>query len=138
MKVGRLFSITSELPIRLKRSRLDPQRAKEFNEGYYDARKKEFVMFARTDYKYLYELFIDKGRGSTYIQLATPSFSQVLYSIWTLWNAYDGKPYDRHNHPVIMQAYDIEQVNPAKAKVLAEKGKKEYSKHKRKSTKKRK
>lgn len=102
MRVGRLFSINSELPVRLKRFRLDPVKAKEFNEGVDDKGRKKFE---RSDYKYLYELAID--RPPMYIQLATPDFKQVLYSIKVLWNAVEGKPYNRHGHPVVMQAYDI-------------------------------
>lgn len=94
------ISIHNELPIRLNRFKLDPVKSKEFNNGD----------FARTDYKYLFVLVIDKGEGKTFIQVATPSFRQVLYSIWSLWKAYDGKPYDRHDHPVVMQAHDLEKV----------------------------
>jgi hypothetical protein len=100
----KLFSIQNELPIRLKRFRLDPIKAQEFN---YGVDKKGNPKFARQNYRYLYELIIDKGAGKTFIQLATTDFKQVLYSIKNLWNAYDGKPYDRHGHPVIMTAYDV-------------------------------
>lgn len=100
MTIPRLITIQSELPIRLTRFKLNDEKRELFNSG----------KFARTDYKYLYTLVIDKGKGKTYIQCASPSFKQILYSIKQLWNSYDGKPYDRHEHPVVMQAFDVNQV----------------------------
>lgn len=103
------ISFHNELPIRVHRYKLDPVKAKEFNHGYKTPAGKR-VRFARSNYKYLWELDIDKGEGKTYIKLATPDFMQLLYSIKVLWNAYPGKPYDRHGHPVVMQAFDVEDV----------------------------
>lgn len=95
MRLGPI-SIHSELPVRIHRAKLREDKLEEFNSG----------KFARNDYTYLYELIIDKP--PMFIQLATPSFRQILYSIRVLWHAYQGKPYDRHNHPVIMVAMDAQ------------------------------
>ena len=124
----KLFSVHNELPIRFHCAKLPEDKAKEFNE---DPR------FIRDDYKYLYELVIDKGEGKLYIQLATPSFRQLLYSIRVLWNAYKDKPYDRHGHPVVMQAFDLQEIpldlnkKPEKErKKVADKFQKSYAKNK--------
>lgn len=97
MKIPFLFSVQSELPVRIYSFKLNEEKLKEFNSG----------KFARTNYKRLYTLNIDKGPGRTFHQLATPSFRQLLWSIPVLWNAKEGDPYDRHNHPVVMQSFDI-------------------------------
>lgn len=92
--------IVFDLPVVISRFKLDPIKAAEFNNGD----------FARTDYKYLYRLTIDKGKGKLYVMVATPSFKQVMYSLKTLWHAYEGQPYDRHDHPVVMQCFDVTPV----------------------------
>lgn len=128
MKIPYLFSVTNEMPVRVRRYRLDPVKAEEFNSD---------KQFARDDYKYLYELDIDKGPNRTFIKCATPDFRQLLYSIRNLWSAYDGKPYDRHNHPVVMQAFDMKEVpmeatakDPANRKKVVKNFRKSYAKNK--------
>lgn len=128
----RIISINNELPVRVNRFKLDPQKLKKFNSG----------KFARTDYSYLYRLVIDKGRGDkkTYIEVATPSFRQILYSIKVLWHAKNGDPYDRHKHPVIMVAFDISEEPmesskkpAAEAKRVAKQFQRAYDKNKGKT-----
>jgi hypothetical protein len=104
------ISVTNEMPVRVSRFRLDPDKADQFNKGYKNPAGKR-VKFVRNNYKYMYTLTIDKGPGKTFIQLATPDFKQLLYSIRVLWNAKAGDPYDRHGHPVVLQAYDIDEVD---------------------------
>lgn len=125
MTIPHLVSINSELPLRVTRFKLDPKKLDEFNDG----------KFARSDYKYLYRMVIDKGEGKTYIELATPSFRQLLYSIRVLWNAWEGKPYDRHDHPVVMQAFSLMPIPmESRDKEVDKRFQKSYSKHKSKST----
>lgn len=97
MKIPHVLSIENELPVRVTRSLLNPEKATKFNDG----------SFARTDYKYLYTLIIDKGEGRTFHQMATPSLRQLLWSIPVLWRAKDGDAYDRHDHPVVLQSFDV-------------------------------
>ena len=137
MKIPFLLSIHNEMPIRIRRFRLDPVKAAEFNGGNYKNAGGIRVKFARDDYKYLYELDIDKGDGKTYIKVATPSFKQILYSIRVLWNAKDGDPYSRHGHPVVMQAFDIERapmestmMDDARRKKVVDRFQKSYAKNK--------
>lgn len=92
--------IVFDLPVAIRRFPLDEDKFKEFNGG----------KFARENYKYLYELRIDKGKDKLFVQLATPSFKQILYSLRVLWHAYDGQPYDRHEHPVVMQVLNVEET----------------------------
>lgn len=89
--------IVFDLPVEIRRFKLDEDKVTEFNSG----------KFARTDYKHLYELRIDKGKDKLFVQVASPSFRQILYSLHVLWNAYDGQPYDRHEHPVVMQVLNV-------------------------------
>lgn len=89
--------IVFDLPVEISRFKLDPVKAEEFNNGD----------FARIDYKYMFRLTIDKGKDKLYVMVATPSFRQILYSLKTLWHAYEGQPYDRHNHPVVMQCFNV-------------------------------
>lgn len=128
MKIPYLVSINNEMPIRVKRFKLDPLKQEQFNND---------DQFVRNNYKYLWELDIDKGPKKTYIKLATPDFRQLLYSIRNLWTAYDGKPYDRHGHPVVLQAYDVAEVpmevahkDPETAKKVVSNFRKSYAKNK--------
>lgn len=137
MKIPYLFSITNEMPVRVRRFKLDPVKKAEFNSGHYKNAEGDEVQFARDNYKYLWELDIDKGEGHTFIKLATTDLKQVLYSIRVLWNAKEGAPYDRHNHPVIMQAFDVEPVPmesvllpEAERKKVVNKFRKSYAKNK--------
>ena len=132
MKIPYLFSITNEMPIRIRRYKLDIIKASEFNSGEYKDINGRKVEFARHNYKYLFELDIDKGPGKTYVKLATPSFRQILYSIRVLWNAKEGDPYDRHNHPVVLQAFDVREM-PMESTMKDEKTRKKVVKDFRKS-----
>lgn len=85
-----------DFPIEVRRMKLPPHLIDEFNTT--DGK------FARNDYTHLYELTMDR-KNHMYVKLATPSFKQLLSSIKQLWNAQDGDPYDRHNHPVVMTAF---------------------------------
>ena len=117
-------------PLRISRFKLDTKKAEEFNSG----------KFARTDYKYLYRMVIDKsdewwtnGENRYYAEIATPSFAQVLYSIRVLWGAHDGDPYERHDHPVVMQAFDLLPIPMESQDKEADKRfQKSYSKNKQK------
>jgi hypothetical protein len=125
----RIISINNEMPLRISRYRLEPDKLEKFNNGD----------FARINYKYLFRLVIDKGKGekATYIELATPSFRQLLYSIRVLWRAKNGDAYDRHNHPVVMVAFDITENpleiakrTPSEAKRVAKRFQTAYDKNK--------
>lgn len=93
------IKITTDFPVEIRRTKLPAHLIDEFNNT--DGK------FVRNNYKYLYELTMDR-KNHPYIKLATPSFSQLLYSIRTLWNAKDGDPYDRRDHPVIMQVFGVD------------------------------
>ena len=128
MKIPYLVSFHNEMPVRIRRYQLDPIKQEEFNND---------PQFKRDDYKYLWELDIDKGPGRTFIKLATPDFRQLLYSIRVLWRAKDGDPYDRHGHPVVMQAFDLNEVpmesiaqDEATRKKVVKRFRKSYAKNK--------
>jgi hypothetical protein len=84
------------MPIRISWRTLHDDEIEMFNGG----------KFARTDYTRLYTLVIDKGDKKTFHQLMTPDFVQLLYSIKVLWNAHDGDPYNRHDHPAVLVSFD--------------------------------
>ena len=73
----------------------DEKLLKEFNGGKY----------SRKNYRWLYKVKIKHGKMMIFV--ATPSLKQALYSMVTLWSAHEGDSYDSHNHPVMLQAYDV-------------------------------
>lgn len=114
------------ISIRVKNLDDDQQLKDHFNSGD----------FARTNYKRLYHLQFTSGE--TRHEVKTPSLRQVAYSWWLLRKPTtgEGTPYDRHNHPVMMLNFNVRESTFAKAKVLAERQKRLYSKkHKPKRTK---
>lgn len=91
--------VNLDLPVSLHWFKLEDKEYERFNVS---------GEFKRQNYKRLYRVTIEGKQFWT--ELATPSLSQAIWSIFKLWNAKEGDPYNRHGHPVVMTSWANEPI----------------------------
>lgn len=86
--------------VTIKPTKLNEELDKKFNGGE----------FARTNYKYLYE--VKMRRGKMRVFLYTPSLSQIWYTVKLMMfgPVYESMPYEQHGHPVQLQTFHVRHV----------------------------
>ena len=86
--------------ITIKPTKLTSELEQKFNGGD----------FARTDYKYLYE--VKMRRGKMRVFLYTPSIAQIWYTfkLMMFGPVYESMPYEQNGHPVQLQTFHVRHV----------------------------